>query len=137
MKYVSAYAVALIVFLVVDAVWIGIVARGFYISRIGAIMLDQPRWGAAAIFYALYVAGLIYFAVSVGLRDGNWQAAALNGAVLGFVAYLTYNATNLTMIRGYDALVAIVDTAWGSLATALTAGTTVAILGFLGRSATG
>ena len=76
-------------------------------------MLDRPRWGVAAIFYLLYVAGLVYFAISQGWQAGSWQTAALNGALLGFFCYLTYNATNLSVMKGYDGVVAVLDTAGG------------------------
>lgn len=132
MKYAGAYGIALALFLVLDAIWLGIVARGFYASRMGDLMLDQPRWGVAAVFYALYVVGLVYFAISVGLQQQSWQAGAINGGLFGFFAYLTYNATNLSVLKGYDPVVAIVDTSWGTLLGALVAGGTVAILGMVG-----
>lgn len=133
MKYLGAYGIALVLFLILDAIWLGIVARGFYASRIGDLLLDQPRWGVAAVFYALYVVGLVWFAISVGMAQQNWQVGALNGALFGFFAYLTYNATNLSVLKGYDPVVAIVDTSWGALLGALVAGGTVAILGAIGQ----
>src|ERR1041384_783169 len=92
MKYTAAYAIALFVLLVLDGLWLAVVARNVYVPRIGALMLDRPRWGVAAIFYLFYAAGLVYFGVLAGWRDTSWQSAALNGAILGFIAYLTYNA---------------------------------------------
>ena len=135
MRYVTAYGIALLLFLVLDAIWLSTVARSVYVPRIGEMMLDQPRWGVAAVFYLLYVVGLLYFAILPGWREANWQAAALNGALLGFFAYLTYNATDLSVMKGYDTLVAILDTAWGTVAGAAVAGATVAILAVLGKSA--
>src|SRR5262245_53997865 len=137
MKYASAYATALVLFLILDGIWLATVARSVYIPRIGSIMLEQPRWGVAAIFYLLYPAGLVYFAVLPGWRDGGWQTAVFNGAVLGFIAYLTYNATNLALLKGYEGMIAVLDTAWGAVASAATAGATVAILAALGRTAPG
>src|SRR5262245_58381302 len=99
MKYAAAYGITLVILLVLDVAWLGIAARSLYVARIGPMMLDQPRWGVAAIFYLLYAAGLVYLAVLPGWRDASWQAAALNGAVLGFTAYLTYNATNLSVMK--------------------------------------
>jgi uncharacterized membrane protein len=132
MKYAGAYGIALVLFLILDAIWLGIVARGFYAARIGDLLLEQPRWGVAAVFYALYVVGLVWFAISVGMAQQSWQAGALNGALFGFFAYLTYNATNLSVLKGYDPVVAIVDTSWGTLLGAVVAGGTVAILGMVG-----
>ncbi len=76
--------------------------------------------------------GLVYFAVSVGMATGSWSAAALNGALFGFFAYLTYNATNLSTLKGYSAAVAVVDTTWGTALGAIVAGATVMILAALG-----
>lgn len=128
MKHATAYGLALLIFLLLDFLWLGFVARGFYVSRIGEMMLDRPKWGVAGVFYALYVIGLVYFAISAGLEAGNWRIAAVNGALFGFFTYLTYNATNLSVFRGYDPVVAVVDTAWGTLMGALVSGVTVAIL---------
>lgn len=134
MKYAQAYGVALVIFLILDGLWLGVVARGFYTSRMGDLLASPPRWGVAAIFYALYVVGLVYFAVNAGLETGRWQAAALNGALFGFFAYLTYNATALSVIRGFDTTLATVDTLWGTAMGAVTAGVTVLVLQALGRA---
>jgi uncharacterized membrane protein len=128
MRYAAAYVIALAILLVLDGFWLGIVARSVYVPKIGSMMLDQPRWGVAAIFYLFYTAGALYLAVLPGWREASWQTAALNGAVLGFTAYLTYNATNLSIMRGYDGMIALVDTAWGTVVTAMTAAACVAIL---------
>jgi uncharacterized membrane protein len=128
MKFVAAYAVALIVFLALDALWLGVVAKSFYMSRIGELILDQPRWGVAVIFYAVYVVGLVYFAIAPGMAAGSAGVAALNGALFGFFAYLTYNATNLSTLKGYDPVVAIVDTSWGTLLGATVSFATVLVM---------
>lgn len=133
MRYASAYGIALVLFLAIDLLWLGVIARGFYVSRIGHLLLDHPRWGIAFTFYALYVAGLVYFAVSTGMADGRWQTAALNGALFGFFAYLTYDATNLAVMKGYDELMAAVDVVWGAVLSAIVAGATVAVLRALGE----
>lgn len=135
MRYVTAYGIALVLFLLLDAVWLSTVARSVYIPRIGDMMLEQPRWGVAAIFYLLYVVGLVYFAVLPGWREAAWQTSSLNGALLGFFAYLTYNFTNLSVMKGYDTFVAVLDTAWGTVLGAVVAGATVAILGLIGKTA--
>ena len=122
MKFVYAYGIALVLFLALDALWLGVIARSFYSSRIGELLLAQPRWGVAAVFYAVYVVGIVYFAVAAGMAQQSVSLAALNGALFGFFAYLTYNATNLAVMKGYDPVVALVDTGWGTLVGALTAG---------------
>jgi uncharacterized membrane protein len=125
MKYLTAYGIAIVIFLVLDAIWLGIVARNFYVTRMGDLLLDQPRWGFAIAFYLLYVVGLIYFAITTGMANGSVATAALNGALFGFFCYLTYDATNLAVLRGYDVVVAGVDVVWGTVLSAAVASGTV------------
>lgn len=127
MKFVPVYLIALVIFLALDALWLGVVARNFYAERMGNLMLDQPRWGVAAVFYAVFVIGLVYFAISGHLASGDWKAAILTGALFGFFTYLTYDATNLAVLKGYDTTVAIVDTIWGTILGGIVSGATVAI----------
>lgn len=131
MKIVITYLLALTLFLAMDLVWLGYVAKDFYLARMGAIMLDRPKMGIAALFYTVYVIGLMVFVIMPALSDGNWQTAALNGALFGFFTYLTYDATAYAVLKGYDPLVAIIDTAWGSfVAAAVSAGTVTLIHAF-------
>ena len=131
MKYAAAYGIALVIFLALDALWLGVVARGFYMSRIGDLILDNPRWAVAGLFYVLYIAGLVYFAISTGFAGGA-RIAALNGALFGFFAYLTYNATNLSTLKGYDGAFATVDTLWGTFLGAAVSSLTIVVMGWLG-----
>lgn len=132
MSYVLAYAIAVVVFLAVDLAWLGLIAKGFYADRLGGLLRDKPRWGVAIAFYALYVAGLVYFAIAPAMASGDWQAATLNGALFGFFTYLTYDFTNLAVLKGYDPLVAVVDTLWGTVLGATVAGVTTVVLAALG-----
>lgn len=132
MRYIPAYFVALCLFLVLDGLWLGVVARGFYAERMGELMTDSPRWGAAVVFYLLFLVGLIYFAVSTGLATGDWRTAALNGALFGFFCYLTYDATGLAVIKGFDTTMAVVDVIWGTVLGAVVAGATVFIVSAFG-----
>jgi uncharacterized membrane protein len=132
MRYFAAYGIALAIFLILDAIWLGLVARGFYMGRIGDLILDQPRWGIAAVFYAVYVIGLVYFAISTGMNGGGAGVAAMNGALFGFFAYMTYNFTNLSTMKGYDTVIALVDTSWGAVLGAAVAYLTMVALKALG-----
>jgi uncharacterized membrane protein len=129
---IAVYCVAVVIFLALDALWLGVVARSFYASRMGQLMLDQPRWGIAALFYLLFVVGLVYFAISAHVASGDWRAAALNGALFGFFCYLTYDATNLAVLKGYDTTVAIVDTIWGTVLGGVVSGATVVLVTAMG-----
>lgn len=124
MKYVWIYLVAAVVFLAIDAVWLGYVARDFYKNRIGDLLLDSPRFGIAAGFYAIFVIGLVYFAIAPALAAGSFWLAVFNAALFGMFCYMTYDATNLSTMRGFDATVAVVDIVWGATLSAFTAGVT-------------
>ena len=121
MSYIVAYAAALLVFLIVDAIWLNAVMSPVFERNLGDMLLDSPRLGIAAGFYALYVLGIVYFATGPALAAGSWRPAALNGAVLGFLAYGTYEATNLATLRGWTYGMLVADVAWGTMLTALAA----------------
>lgn len=121
MKYIGIYLVAAVIFLSIDALWLGYLARDFYRERLGAILLEQPRLGVAAGFYALYVAGLLYFAVIPALNAGSIGLAAFNAALFGMFCYMTYDATNLATVKGFDATVAVADVVWGTFLSTFTA----------------
>lgn len=127
-KYLLSYGISLVLFLVIDALWLGTVARGFYFNRLGELLLEQPRWGVAALFYLVYALGLTYFAIVPAMQAGSWVPAAINGALFGFFAYFTYNATSLSVLKGYDPTVAMIDTGWGTICSGLVAGATAAIM---------
>lgn len=117
--FVKLYAVTTAVLFAIDLVWLGVVANTFYRARLGDLMRPDPRWGAAILFYLLYVAALIVFAVQPGLERGSLCRATVLGAGLGFICYATYDLTNLALAKGFPTVVAAVDIAWG---TALSAG---------------
>ena len=126
--FVSLFAVAAILFLVLDLIWLGVVAKGFYASEMGALLKKSPNLAAAAAFYLVYVAGLTLFVLMPSLGAGSVAKAALMGAAFGFVAYAAYDLTGLAVIEGFTLKLALVDLAWGTLASAAVAGTSVAIV---------
>lgn len=121
MKYVVAYLTALATLFVVELVWLGIVAKSFYREQIGSLMLDQINIPAAILFYALYIFGVVIFAVSPALHAGSWRTAIVLGALFGFFAYATYDMTNLATLRGWPIAMVVVDIAWGTFLTAISA----------------
>ena len=120
-----AYSIAIIfttvVFLVLDFVWLGFIAKDFYRTQIGALMLEKPSLGVASAFYLLYAIGIVSFAVMPALETQSWIRAMTSGALLGLVAYATYDLTNLATLRGWSAKLSLVDLAWGTLVTSLAA----------------
>ncbi len=114
-KYIVLYLLTVPVFLLIDLVWLGLVARGFYRSQIGSLMADPIVWWAAILFYLLSIAGIIFFAVAPAIDDGGWTKALLLGAAFGFFTYMTYDLTNLATIQGWSVQLVVVDIAWGTV----------------------
>ena len=118
--FLKLYGLTLLGFFAIDMVWLGVVARGFYQQRLGFLLSDKPNWYAAIIFYLLFVAGLLVFAVLPGLQVGSVRKTLLLGAFFGLVTYATYDLTNMATIKNWPLLVTVVDMVWGLvLATAV------------------
>src|SRR5690349_9592979 len=109
--YLSAYIVSLVLMVAIDLLWLGVVARSFYVAQLGELMLPQPGLVAAAAFYVIYAVGLVYFAVQPGLRGGGWMSALGHGALLGLIAYATYDLSNLATLKGWPTTFVLVDIA--------------------------
>jgi len=124
-RWIRAYGLALVVFLVLDALWLGLVARGFYREQIGFLLADTPNWIAATAFYLLFIAGLVHFVTAPAARENKPGRAALNGAFFGLVTYATYDLTNLATVARWPLPVTLADLAWGAAVTAVTAYLTV------------
>lgn len=130
LKFLVAYVATAIVFFGLDFIWLSRMF-GFYQSQLGELLLDKPRLGYAGAFYAVYVIGVVVLVVLPASASGNWVNALLGGALLGLVAYGTYDMTNMATLRGFQLPVAIVDMAWGTFVTAVSATAGTLVLGWL------
>ena len=120
-RYLAAYAATLLVMLVLDALWLGVIAKSLYQQGIGHLMSEQPRLVVAAAFYLLYPVGLVVFGVAHGGVGSDWKNAALYGGLFGLFAYATYDLTNLATLRNWPASLAAIDIAWGAFVSAASA----------------
>ncbi len=116
MAMIRGYLAALVALAVLDALWLGLVGRQFYKTRLGSLLVDQPIWAAAILFYLIHAAGIIVFPAK--LAGDSLGAAVLYGALFGLCAYATYDLSNLATLRGWPISVTIVDLAWGVAVTA-------------------
>ncbi|WP_145105437.1 DUF2177 family protein [Cereibacter sediminicola] len=116
-----------LVFLGLDALMLSRVMKPLFQAHIGPLMLDSPRMLPAAIFYVGYVAGLIWLVSWPALREGSAMQALIAGAVLGAVAYGTYEFTSYTILRDWHPTMVAVDLAWGAILTGVSAGVGVAV----------
>lgn len=115
-------------FLALDSIWLSLSASRLYRPKLGPLLLDQFKLAPAAAFYLLYLVGIMVFAVVPAITTGRWTTALMRGALLGLVAYSTYDLTNQATLRGWSATVTVADLCWGCLVTgvAATVGFTVA-----------
>ncbi len=120
MTWIVAAITAALVFGALDAVWLSWAGPNFYRPRLGDILADSFRMMPALLFYAAYIAAIVWFAVRPGLSLGI-GAAALNGALLGAICYATYDLTNQATMRTWSTTVTVADIAWGAFATAVAA----------------
>ncbi len=104
-KYLSIYTATALVMVLIDLLWLGVVAKPLYQRGIGHLMTEEPVLWAAALFYLLYPVGLVVFAVLPnavnGVFSSGWLGSLVAGALFGFVAYATYDLTNLATLRGW------------------------------------
>jgi len=122
-KTLTAYLAALLFLVVADGIWLGLLMPQQYQAWIGPLMRAQPLLLPAAAFYLLYPVGVVVFAVLPALERSSWAHAVALGALLGLLAYGTYDLSNLATLQGWPLQLTLVDMLWG---TALTAATSTA-----------
>jgi len=127
LQLIILYAVTAIVFLAADAVMLRLVMKPLFERHIGDWLLDSPRIGPAAVFYLFYVAGLLWLVSWPALRAGSSGQALINGAILGALAYGTYEFSNYATLSRWTASQVAVDLAWGTVLTAGSAWIGVAV----------
>ncbi len=111
--YTKLYLSTLGAFFVIDMIWLGLVARGLYRKYLGFLLSPNPNWTAAILFYLLWVAGLLVFAVVPGLQAASSKKALLLGALFGLLTYATYDLTNQATVKDWPLLITVVDMIWG------------------------
>lgn len=113
-QILGQYLLAMAVFLLLDLVWLGVVAQDLYDRQLGDLLAEEPNVAAAFVFYALFVAGLLLFVVRPALEIGSGRDALVRGAAFGLVTYATWDLTSLAVIEGFPVTIAVVDMAWGT-----------------------
>ncbi len=118
MHILLSYIAAAVAFVVLDMLWLGLVAKNFYHQKLGHLMASNYVWGAVVAFYLIYIAGIMYFAVVPAMKEEMWQKALLNGALIGALCYATYDFTNWATLKDWPWQVTMADVAWGAFITA-------------------
>jgi len=124
-RNVVLYVATFLVFIPIDFLFLGLVAKGFFASQVGD-MLGDIRFAPAILFYLLYVLGMVIFVN--GTAGAIWQSTLLYGALFGLFCYATFELTSLSLLKHWTWAVVVVDMSWGVVVTAVssTAGLLIA-----------
>ena len=121
MAFLIAYGVCVLVMGGLDFFWLTTASKGLYQKDLGALLADNPNMVVAVVFYVIYILGIQIFAVRPALATGDWKTAALFGALFGFFCYATYDLTNMATMKVWTLRVTVLDIAWGTILTGITA----------------
>lgn len=119
--YGIAYITTGLVFLAIDAIWLTVAAQRLYRPLMGDMLVDSFRLAPAALFYLLYIAGIVVFAITPAFASDRWATATSYGAFLGLFAYATYDLTNQATLKNWPVMVTVADVCWGTFLTAVAA----------------
>jgi uncharacterized membrane protein len=115
----KVYVLMVPVFFILDMIWLGLVAKGFYRTRLADLLSQEINWAAAVIFYLLFLLGLLVFVVLPAAEKGSLASSLVRGLFFGLVTYATYDLTNLATLKGWPVSVAVVDILWGMALSAM------------------
>ncbi|WGM19582.1 DUF2177 family protein [Paenarthrobacter sp. OM7] len=127
-RWLLSYALAAVIFAVIDVVWIVTVAQRQYQSQMGHLLAASPQPVAAVLFYLVFVAGIVHYGVRPAKADIALRGRILGGALFGFFTYATWALTALAVLKDFPALVAVTDIAWGVGVCAMVTWLTVVLL---------
>lgn len=113
-KYAAAYTGTAITMVVLDMLWLGVIAKPHYQHGIGHLMAESPRVPVAVLFYAIFAVGIVAFGVSPQTNGAPWGITLGMAALFGFLAYATYDLTNLATLRNWPLGLSLIDMAWGT-----------------------
>ena len=129
LQFAYLYLLTIPVFFLIDMLWLGVLAKGFYQDKLGGF-IGPVNWTAAIIFYLIFIVGILIFAVAPALESQSLAKAVVLGALFGFFTYATYDLTNLATLKDWPVIVVVVDIIWG----AVLSGSVAAISYLIGKS---
>lgn len=116
-KWLASYLLTSLVFLAIDMVWLGVLAKNLYRKHLFALLADQVNWSAAIAFYALFIGGIFVFVIVPAVEKNSLITALWLGAFFGIVTYATYDLTNLATLKNWPLPIVFIDMAWGAVLT--------------------
>ena len=124
MHNLNVYLITVVVFFLVDIVWLGFISKNLYKEYLGHLMAPKVNWTAAIIFYLLFIVGLVFFAINPAIEKESLKHAFLLGGFFGLITYSTYDLTNLATLKDWPINITIIDIIWGTILNSATAGLT-------------
>lgn len=121
-NFIKIYLIAIPIFFLIDLTWLGLIAKNIYQKYMGHLMRSNPNWTAAIIFYLLFVAGLVVFAIYPAIKNSSWSYALLYGAMFGFFTYMTFDLTSLAVLKDWRWQIVIIDIIWGVILSSSVSG---------------
>jgi uncharacterized membrane protein len=125
--WILLWIAASVIFLAIDLVWLGWLGRGLYQAEIGPLLRQPFNLPAGGAFYVLYITGLMMMVIWPAFQAQSVSQALLRGALLGLIAYGTYDLTNLAVMKGFTTKIAIIDMIWGTVLTGAVSALTVLV----------
>ena len=120
MSFFKNYLIAIVIFTLIDLVWLVFISRKLYQDKLGHLMAPKVNFAAAAIFYLLFIAGMVFFVINPAVEKQSVLYALGAGAFFGLVTYATYDLTNLATLKDWPVSITIIDLIWGSFVTSAT-----------------
>lgn len=114
MNYIKMYIIAFFVFLIIDAVWLGIISKNLYKKELGHLMSKKPNFIAAGLFYLLFLVGLVYFVINPSIINNDLPKLFISSGLFGLITYSTYDLTNLATLKDWSLKITIIDLIWGT-----------------------
>lgn len=133
MNYIKMYLIALIVFVIIDAIWLMFISKNLYQKELGYLLTSNPNFIAAVIFYLLFLVGLVYFVINPAIGKESIKLLLISGALFGLITYATYDLTNLATIKSWPLKITIIDLIWGTSLSTLVSLCTYYIYMFIGK----
>lgn len=125
------FVITFVVFMVIDLIWLGFIAKNLYKKYLGHLMKKNVNWTAAIIFYCIFIVGLLFFVIDPALQRESIGYAILAGGGFGLITYGTYDLTNLATLKEWPINVTVIDLIWGTVLSGATAGTSFGIINYL------
>ena len=126
MIWLAYFTVTFVVFMGIDLVWLGFVAKNIYSKYLGYLMAPNINWLAAMVFYVIFIIGILYFVIAPSLVDRDFTQLVIRAILFGFITYATYDLTNLATVRDWPITITIIDLIWGT-----TLSTSVSVISYL------